>query len=238
MTHLFRCHLATFVACAALSGCATSTDDCCKPEAKPGSKSGWTILFDGKSTDALRAYNQKSFPGKYWVLDGDALKTIPGEAVDIMTKEKYRDFELELEWKVAPGGNSGVMYRVAETDGESWFTGPEMQILDDERHPDGQNPLTTAGALYGLVAPNAKKKLKPVGEFNKAGITMKGNHVEHWLNGEKIVEYEWDSPVIKAAIAKSKFADKPRFMKEPEGHIVFQHHGQEFWIRNIRIRRL
>jgi len=187
----------------------------------------------------LRGYNMKTFPADKWILDGGALKTVPGKATDLITKEKYKDFELELEWKVAPGGNSGVMYRVAELEkGASWFTGPEMQILDDDKHGDGKNPKTSAGALYALIAPNAKKKLKPVGEFNQAKIVFKDNHVEHWLNGEKIVEYTWGSDEVSALVKKSKFADKPRFMKEGEGHIVFQHHGQEFWLRNVRVRSL
>ncbi len=207
---------------------------------KPGE---WQVLFDGKETKGLRAFKGEGVPSKGWINDNGALKTVPkeagGQVTDLITTEKFKDFELELEWKVAPGGNSGVMYRVAELkDGPAWFTGPEMQILDDSKHPDGKNPLTSAGALYGLYAPNDKRKLKPVGEFNAAKIVFKNNHVEHWLNGAKIVEYTWGSDEVKALAAKSKFADKPRFMAESEGHIVFQHHGQEFWIRNIRVRKL
>ena len=199
----------------------------------------WTVLFDGKLTDQLRGYQMKTFPADKWIIDGDALKTVPGKATDLITKDKYKNFELELEWKVAPGGNSGVMYRVAELDkGASWFTGPEMQILDDDKHGDGKNPKTSAGALYALIAPNAKKKTKPVGEFNQAKLIIKDNHVEHWLNGEKIVEYTWGSSEVAELVKKSKFSDKPRFMKEGEGHVVFQHHGQEFWLRNVRIRSL
>jgi hypothetical protein len=203
----------------------------------------WQVLFDGKETKGLRAFKGEGFPSKGWILDNGALKTVPkeqgGQVTDLITTEKFKDFELELEWKVAPGGNSGVMYRVAELDkGPAWWTGPEMQILDDDKHGDGKNPLTSAGALYGLIAPNAQKQLKPVGEFNAAKIVFRNNHVEHWLNGAKIVEFTWGSDAVKALAAKSKFADKPRFMAEPEGHIVFQHHGQEFWIRNIRVRKL
>lgn len=199
----------------------------------------WTVIFNGKSTDKLRAYGQKAFPSDIWVVDGDALKTIPGKSADIMTKDKFADFELEFEWKVSPGANSGVMYRVAESDKDpAWYTGPEMQILDDDKHADGKNPKTTAGSLYALIAPNSEKKLKPVGEFNSAKIRVKNNHVEHWLNGAKIVEYEWGSPEVKALIAKSKFAPMPKFMAESTGHIVFQHHGDQVWFRNIRVRKL
>jgi len=199
----------------------------------------WIVLFDGKVSERLRGFKQEGFPDKMWIIDGNALKTVPGRGVDLITKDKFKDFELELEWKVAPGGNSGVMYRVNESVGNaSWHTGPEMQILDDDKHGDGKNPKTSAGSLYALIEPNAKKKLKPVGEFNSAKIVFKDNRVEHWLNGEKVVEFKWGSPDLQQLITKSKFAGMPRFMKEDEGHITFQHHGQEFWLRNVRVRRL
>jgi hypothetical protein len=199
---------------------------------------GWKVLFDGKSTDAWRAFGRDSFPAKGWVVENGTLKTVVGgDRVDIITKDTYKDFDLQLEWKVAPGGNSGVMYDVSESEKETYFTGPEMQVLDDALHADGKNPKTSAGALYALVAP-AGKTLKPVGEFNRARIVKKGNHVEHWLNGKKIVEYELGSPELTKLIAESKFKDMPRFAKEGQGHIALQHHGQEVWYRNIRIRRL
>ena len=198
----------------------------------------WTVIFDGKSTDALRGYKEKTFPSKVWVIDGDAIKAIAGRGGDIITKETYSDFELEFEWKISSGGNSGVMYRVAETNGPAWYSGPEMQILDDRKHSDGKNPKTSAGALYDLIAPSQDKKLNPVGEWNTAKLVMKNGHVEHWLNGAKVVEYEWDGPEVRALIEKSKFKDMKDFMKEKSGHIAFQHHGDTVWYRNIRIRRL
>jgi hypothetical protein len=199
----------------------------------------WEILFGGKGPNKLRGYQMERFPSENWVVEGDALKTVPGKAVDLITTEKYKDFELELEWKVAEGGNSGVMYNVVEGAGPSYTTGPEMQILDDARHPDGREPKTTAGALYGMLAPNAKKKLNPAGQWNKSKIVIKGDLVEHWLNGEKIVEYKWGSEEMKRWIANSKFKDMPEFAKAKEGgHITIQHHGEEAWFRNIRIRRL
>jgi len=114
----------------------------------------WTVIYDGKSTDAFRGYKEKTFPSKVWVIDGDAIKAIAGRGGDIITKETYADFELEFEWKISSGGNSGIMYRVAETNGPAWYSGPEMQILDDQKHSDGKNPKTSAGALYDLIAPN------------------------------------------------------------------------------------
>lgn len=198
----------------------------------------WETLFDGSSTDAFRAYKREDFPDKGWIVSDGALKTVPGgDVVDLVTMERYDDFELSLEWKVSPGGNSGVMYNVSEDFPASWQTGPEYQVLDDEGHEDGKNPKTSAAALYALIAPEGKS-LRPVGEFNEARILVKGNHVEHWLNGAKVVEYELGSPELTELIAGSKFAELPRFAQEPSGHIALQHHGQEVWFRNIKIRRL
>ena len=198
----------------------------------------WTVLFDGHSTDKLRGYKMDSFPSDKWVIDGDALRAVPGKSTDLVTKNKFKNFELELEWKVSKGGNGGVMYRVSEDFDEPWHSGPEMQIVDDLNHSDGKNPKTSAGSLYDLIAPNDKKKLNPAGEWNKARVVFKKKHVEHWLNGEKILEYDWNSPQLKGLISQSKFKDKPRFMQEKKGHIDFQHHGQELWLRNIRIRKV
>ncbi len=212
-----------------LCGCASSQPT--------GSNGGWKVLFGGSDTSALRGYNQKDFPAKAWIIDEGALKTVPGAAIDLVTLEEYDDFELEFEWKVPPGGNSGIFYNASETSGPIWHTGPEYQLLDDDRHPDGRNVLTSAGALYGLRAPIGKK-LKPVGEFNSVRVISKGDHVEHWLNGVKVVDYTWGSPEIAALIQKSKFKDLPGFMKKSSGQIGFQHHGEIVWFRNIRVRRI
>jgi hypothetical protein len=201
----------------------------------PGS---WQTLFDGNSTEHWRGYKRDSFPDKIWKIEGGALKSIVGgQAVDLVTREKFDDFELELEWKIAPGGNSGIMYRVSEAFERPWFTGPELQLLDDFKHKDGPNPTTSAGSLYALLAPT-NKVLKPAGEWNHTRLLANGNHVEHWLNGRKILEYELNSPALNELIAKSKFSDKPRFAQEKSGHIVLQHHRDEVWFRNIRIRNL
>jgi len=198
----------------------------------------WIVLFDGKSTQAWRGYQRKEFPDKGWVVDQRAFKTIVGgEHVDLVTKAKFRNFELELEWKVSPGGNGGIFYRASEQDKEIWHSAPEIQVLDDNQHGDGKNPKTSAGSLYALVAP-VGKRLRPVGEFNQFRLILRGSHGEHWLNGVKVVEYELGSPQLKELIAKSKFKNMPRFAMLPEGHIGIQHHGQEVWYRNIRVREL
>ena len=198
----------------------------------------WEVLFDGSSTDHWRGFKQLGFPDKSWKVENGALKTIPGESgADLVTKEQYDNFELELEWRISPGGNSGIMYHVTENFEEPWHTGPEMQVLDDDKHADGKDPKTSAGSLYALIAPT-NKKLKPVGEWNQVRLIVRGNHVEHWLNGAKVVEYELGSESLKTLIAQSKFKDTPRFAKEPKGHIDLQHHHDEVWYRNIKIRRL
>ncbi|HET9533059.1 MAG TPA: DUF1080 domain-containing protein [Blastocatellia bacterium] len=201
-------------------------------------QSRWAVLFDGKSTAAWRGYKRDSFPEKGWAVENGALKTIVGgDRVDLITREKYRDFELELEWRVSPAGNSGIIYLVSEDEPQTYQTGPEMQVLDDAAHRDGQNSKTSAGSLYALIAPE-NKKLQPVGEWNKARLVIRNGHVEHWLNAVKLLEYELGSEKLKGLIAESKFKDMPRFAQNREGHIALQHHGEEVWYRNIRIRRL
>ena len=198
----------------------------------------WEILFDGKSADKWRGYKINSFPDKSWKVEDGALKTIKGgPGPDIVTREKYDNFELELEWRATPGANSGIMYHVSEDFEAPYETGPEMQVLDDDKHADGKDPKTSAGSLYALIAPQ-NKKLKPVGEWNRVRIVVQGNHVEHWLNGAKVVEYELGSDELKRLIDQSKFKDMPRFAKEKSGYLDLQHHGDEVWYRRIRVRRL
>ncbi|MBR90772.1 MAG: hypothetical protein CMO66_05830 [Verrucomicrobiales bacterium] len=205
----------------------------------------WTVLFDGKKVSGLRGYGQKEFPEMGWKIVDGTLKTIPrnkgGRPRDLATEVVFKDFEFECEWKVSPGGNSGIMYRVKEQGRPAYFTGPELQVLDDERHADGRIrfPLRTAGSLYELKGKGMKEKpYNKAGEWNKVRIVFKDNQVEHWLNGAKIVEYTWGSDEIKALIQKSKFRTWKGFMEQPEGRIVIQHHGEEVWYRNIRVRKL
>lgn len=204
-------------------------------------KPKWKVLFDGNSTDAWRGFRRDYFPSKCWAVENGTLKTVVGcekaDRVDLITKDKYQNFELELEWRVAPGGNSGIVYLVSEDEDEVWKTGLEMQVLDDEKHHDGKIPKTSAGAVFDLIAPT-NKTLRPVGEYNKARLIVRNNHVEHWLNGKKIIEYELGSDTFKSLIAQSKFKEYPRFAQIKEGHIALQHHGEEVWYRKVRIREL
>ena len=200
------------------------------------SNAEWTVLFDGEIVKGLRAYKQSGFPDSWEIIDG-TLKTIPGHGVDLISVEIYKNFELELEWKVPEGGNSGIFYFATEEGDNIWQSAPEMQVLDDEKHTDGKNTLTSAGALYAMIAPSVSV-VKPVGSFNQVRIKVKDNHVEHWLNGTKIVEYVYGSDMMWDLVAKSKFSTMPQFAKASEGHIGLQGDHGVIWYKNIRIRRL
>jgi hypothetical protein len=156
-------------------------------------------------------------------------------AGDLITREVFGSFELELEWMVAEGGNSGIMYRVTEEAPESYQTGPEMQVLDDTRHPDGRSRLTAAGAVYGLY-PAPPGVVRPAGQWNAVRIVARGTHVEHWLNGVQVAAYELGSPDWQARVAASKFRRWPGYGRAPAGHIALQDHGDRVAYRNIRIR--
>ncbi len=195
----------------------------------------WRTLFDGGSLQAWRGFKKDSVPAGWQVMDGTLTRV--GEAGDLITRDQFRDFELTLEWKVAEGGNSGIMYRVTENADETYETGPEMQVLDDARHKDGQSRLTAAGSAYGLY-PAQAGVVKPAGEWNAVRIVVRGNHVEHWLNGIKMVEYELGSPDWKAKVEASKFKQWPGYGRAASGHIALQDHGDRVAYRNIRVRTL
>src|SRR2546430_1852185 len=196
---------------------------------------GWRLLFDGKTPAGWRGFKMDSLPSGWQVVNG-ALTRVAA-AGDIVTREQFRDFELLLEWNVAPGGNSGIFYRASEDDDAIYWTAPEMQVLDDAGHPDGQSRLTAAGADYGLYPPPAGV-VKPAGEWNQVRILADGNHVEQWLNGVKVVEYELGSPDWEAKVKASKFATHPRYGRNAEGYIGLQEHEYRVAFRNIKIRVL
>jgi hypothetical protein len=198
---------------------------------------GWKMILDGKTTTGWRGFKMDHAPTGWSVKNGDLVYTPGSEGGDIMTVDEYGDFELRLEWKIEPAGNSGIMYRVSEKYDAPWQTGPEMQVLDDAGHPDGHSPFTSAGSAYAVYAPS-KKVVKAANQFNEVRIICKGNHVEHWLNGVKIVEYELGGDDWKAKVAASKFKDSPDYGKMTKGHIVLQDHGNLVTYRNIRIKKL
>ncbi len=200
-------------------------------------KAGFELLFDGTSTDAWRGFKKERVPPA-WKAEGGALSfTKEGAGGDLITKRTFEDFELRLDWMVATGGNSGICYRLTEAGGAMWITGAEMQILDNDRHGDGVSKLTTAGSNYALYAP-AMDVTRPAGRWNQARLIVRGTHVEHWLNGWKIVEFEIGSEDWKARLAKSKFKDTDGYGVQPKGHIGLQDHGDRVWFRNIKIRDL
>ena len=214
---------------------AQASDSSAAPSDTAGA---WRSLFDGQTTNGWRKYRGTGMHPQWQARDG-ALTVAGrgGDAGDIVTVDQFGDFELELEWKVPPGGNSGIFYRGAETAERIYETAPEYQVLDDARHPDGKNPLTSAAAAYGLYAA-PRGVVKPAGECNATRIVARGNRVEHWLNGQKVVEYELGSADWNAKVQASKFKDWPGYGKSTRGHIGLQDHGDTVSFRNIRIREL
>jgi hypothetical protein len=196
---------------------------------------GWRLLFDGRSTDGWRGYRRESMPAGWQVVDGTLART--GSGGDIITTEQYDSFELELEWLVGPGGNSGIFFHVTETGDYIWQTGPEMQILDNAGHREGANPETSTGSNYALHGPSSDVA-RPAGEWNSVRLVVRGDHVEHWLNGTRIVEYVLGSDDWKARVEASKFRDMPGYGANRRGHIALQDHGDPVQFRNIRIRVL
>jgi hypothetical protein len=189
-------------------------------------------------THAFRGFHQDSFPTGYWTCQDGVLRSIPGQKIDLITRDKFEDFDLELDWKLTPGANSGIFIGVTEAESETYWSGPEMQINDDLINEDGKTPNTSAGSLYDLIAPNASKRVNPTGQYNHAEVISRRGHIEYWLNGAKVVEYDWDSPAMRELIKQSKFKDAPLFMQDRKGYIALQSEGDEVWFRNIRIRPL
>ncbi len=202
-------------------------------------ESEWISLFDGETMNGWRAYQNKEMDS--WDIQDGALHCKPFDdaklRADLVSNEQYENFELMLEWKISHQGNSGIIYRASETLKDPYLTGPEYQVLDDQNYPGETLPNRMTGANYDMYVP-ATKNLKPVGEWNETKIVVNGNHVEHWLNGDKIVEYELQSEDWKTRKAASKWKDEAGYGLESKGHIDLQDHGNEVWYRNIRVREL
>lgn len=199
---------------------------------------GFRSLFDGETMSGWRGFRREDVPSAWVVEDGTMhFRVEEGRENrgDIITAERFGDFELRLEWKISPGGNSGIFFGVSETTDTPYRSGPEMQVLDDAGHRDGQDPRTSAGSNYALHAPSSPVT-RPVGEWNEVRIVREKDHVEHWLNGVKILEYELGSEEWERLVADSKFAAWPDYGRHPVGHVGLQDHGDPVWYRNIRIR--
>jgi hypothetical protein len=196
----------------------------------------WRKLFDGKSLDAWRGYKDTPVPSGWKVADGALVKDTP--VADIVSKDEFGDFELELEWRIGEAGNSGVFYRGTEEYEHIYWSAPEYQLLDDAKASDNKTRLTCAGAAYALY-PSPAGHLKPIGQWNATRIVARGAHIEHWLNGVKLVEYELWSPDWEAKAKDSKFKDWPNFGRAKRGHIALQgDHTGSLAFRNIRIREI
>ena len=182
-----------------------------------------------------RGYSEAQFPHGSWSLDDNVLRALAaGPPVDLITRERFRDFQLHFEWRLPRGGNSGVLYRVAEQLEHAWQSGPEMQLLDDEHHQDGANALTSCGALYGLIAPWHDQR-DIANTYHSSRIIVQGSRVEHWIDDTQVLGYDLRSEELRERIARSKFREWPQFATLEEGHIALQHHGTEAWFRRIRV---
>ncbi|MCB9206350.1 MAG: DUF1080 domain-containing protein [Ignavibacteriales bacterium] len=228
----------------------TSTNNFLTEEEK---ENGWQLLFDGKSFEGWRGIGIDSIPVGHWTIEDDCIKKIasgdvplradgqPLKGGDLLTEKTYNNFEFSFEWKISSGGNSGVKYNVIEQvsidRGSFNALGYEYQVLDDEKNSDNLNPTHRSASLYDMIEAKTKN-LKPVGEFNSAKIVFNNNHGEHWLNGEKVVEYDIDTPEFEELFKKSKYSNNPDFTKHKIAHIVLQDHGSNCWYRNIKIREL
>lgn len=205
----------------------------------------WEVLFDGTSTDAFRGYGISEFPEGVWIVANGILMTNPDTANrDLITKKRYKDFELEYEWAADTAANSGVFFHMQENlsmeagngNSPNWMDNFEIQILEDTYFYD-TTAIRSAGSLYDLIIPK-NKKLNPIGEFNKAVLSHKSGHVMHWLNGVKVLEFTIGSPAMDSLLSGSKFKENPYFHSDKEGHLMFQHHGQKVYFRNMRVRAL
>ena len=211
-------------------------------------KDGWALLWDGKTSEGWRGAKLDAFPEHGWVIEDGVLKVMPGDGGestnggDIITTRLYRNFILKVDFKITEGANSGIKYFVDPTlnKGTGSAIGCEFQVLDDLRHPDaklGVKGNRTLGSLYDLI-PAPEDKPFDINAWNTAQVVVQGNHVEHWLNGVKLLEYERNNQEWNALVAYSKYRNWPDFGNYEEGYILLQDHGDEVWYKNIKIKEL
>jgi hypothetical protein len=223
------------------SPAASSTTESLNKLTNEETTAGWKLLFDGSSLNGWRTYQHKNADS--WTVQDGALYCKGSESdksdmrADMITKDQYENFELSIDWKIAPKGNSGLLYMVTESSKAAYMTGPEYQIIDDIGFPDKLDDMQKTAANYAMnPAPDASPN--PAGEWNNTRLIVNKGHVEHWLNGKKVVEYELWSDKWKAAKAAGKWKDTPEYGMSKKGHIGLQDHGSEAWFRNIKIKEL
>ena len=205
---------------------------------KKEKREGWQLLFDGKTTAGWKSANGQSFPESKWKIENGVLTVVPADKrMDIITESEFSDFEFSVDFLISKGANSGIKYFILP----GTTLGCEFQILDDAEHPDakmGKDGNRLQGGLYDLITPASNKKDKPVGEWNHARIISKGAHVEHWLNGKKVVSYERGSKEFDALVAGSKYKSNKGFATPEKSSILLQDHGDIVSFRNIKIKKL
>lgn len=217
-----------------LAGCAASPS-ATRTTSSAAAMSEWRSLID-PSISFWRGYRSQTVPAGWSVVNGVLTKT--GESHDIVSREQFGDFELQWDWRLTKGGNAGVFYRGTEEYDYIFWSAPEYQLLDDENHPDGKNRLTAAGSNFGLYATPAGVA-KPAGEWNSSRLVARGKHVEHWLNGQKVVEYDIGSPDWSTRVAASKFGKWPHYGTSARGYLSIQgDHDGTLEIRDMKIREI
>ena len=237
MTHLRI--LLSLLLILSLTNCMSNAQNTLTEDEK---EEGWELLFDGTSTGGWRSYNDDSFPEEGWVVNDGMLTVVSnGGGGDIITENKYGNFELKLEWRVEKAGNSGIFYRAMEQPTQPiYWSAPEMQILDNENHPDaerGEDGNRKAGSLYDLI-PAKPQNANPHGEWNSVKIVADGPNIEHWQNGEKVLEYQLWTNEWYEMIRNSKFVEHPEFGDARKGYIGLQDHSDRVDFRNIKIKVL
>ena len=264
-----------------LTGCCAFTAAAADNQLTSGEKkAGWRLLFDGKSLKGWIDPAKADVPGNAWIIENGMLKTRPNPRVieDLLTAEVFTDFEMSFDWRVSPGGNTGVKYRIQDTIfidesrhpnkkfeemvGQEYKTHPsdrkklqagspnqvyvvgyEMQLIDNERHPDAKRDKRhTTGALYSMIAPQRTDAAKPAGEWNSSRIVARGQHFEHWINGIEVLEGNLDSPPVAEGAAK-RWGPAPQVLgmlshPKPAGRLSLQHHRDEAWFKNVKVKKL
>lgn len=239
--------LATTLACASGEGDESAADPCADVNVLTDNEQaeGWQLLFNGEDLTGWHGYNGGSLEA--WSVDDCAIKSAGTEGnyggdtrTDLVTDAEYTNFEFSIEWKATEGGNSGLIYGVVEDEkyDASWMTGPEYQLVDDSEAAEDVRDVNKTAADYDMRAPAADKPLNPVGEWNTSRIVVNGDHVEHWLNGAKVLEFQrWDDE-WESLKNGSKWQEYPDYGSAATGHIVIQDHGSVFWFRNVKVREI